>query len=88
MKRFMITAVCGVVALGSAQAASLSVNGAAALDGSYGLAITLGGANNVYVEEATAHNAETTYTARFKVSPGTASLTPNTSVRFGVAPGD
>lgn len=82
IKKVLLTTLCGIVAVGSAQAATLAVTNAAALDGTYGLAIQLGGAANAFVEEAVAHNAETTYTARFKINPGTANLTPNTAVRF------
>jgi hypothetical protein len=82
MKKVLV-GLLGVALAGSAGAASLAVTNAAALDGTFGLEIQLGSAANAFVEESVAHNAETTYTTRFKINPGTASLTPNTSIRFG-----
>lgn len=81
-RKLTVVAGLGALVVGPAMGASLAVTGAAALEGSFGLEIQLGSAPVAYVEEAVAHNAESTYTARFLLDPGTATIQPNKAIRF------
>ncbi len=81
-----LVALVALVAVPGMAANSLSVTGAAALEGNYGLQVNIDPANNTtdaYV--VTDHpDHETTYNVEFRIHPGTLSMNTTNAFRFFV----
>lgn len=82
MKRVLFPVVVAVMLVaGTSAASSIAVTGAAAIEGSYGLAVTMDGvSDNAFVQDETPNN-ETVYRATFKFHRNTLAFAgaPNTA---------